>query len=181
MLEEQVEIIVRSWTEERFDFSGQYYTLKGQRARPQPLQKPHLPLVIGGNAKPRSAALAARFAQEYNVAFSSLELCKERLDTVRQACVAIGRDPETMAGSLFSVVVLGDSESEIAERHRRAAELTGNPPAVQETWLSGTVEQVAGRLQDFKRAGISRFYFKQADRQDFEAIKLLGRLAQAVS
>ena len=51
---EQVEIVVRSWTEERFDHDGPGYQLRGQQALPRPVQKPHPPLVLGGD---RQAAL----------------------------------------------------------------------------------------------------------------------------
>ena len=57
---EQVEVVVRSWTEERFDHAGPAYRLRGQRALPRPLQEPHPPLLLGGSGKPRFAALAAR-------------------------------------------------------------------------------------------------------------------------
>ncbi len=63
---EQVEVVVRSWTEERFDHDGAAYGLRGQQALPRPLQRPHPPLVLGGTVKPRFAALAARYATEVN-------------------------------------------------------------------------------------------------------------------
>jgi alkanesulfonate monooxygenase SsuD/methylene tetrahydromethanopterin reductase-like flavin-dependent oxidoreductase (luciferase family) len=60
LLAEQVEIVVRSWTEERFDHDGRAYRLRDQHALPRPLQQPHPPLILGGSVKPRFAALAAR-------------------------------------------------------------------------------------------------------------------------
>src|SRR5829696_2768129 len=49
-----------------FSFSGEHYALEGLDALPKPLQSP-LPLIMGGAAKRRGAALAARYAAEYNV------------------------------------------------------------------------------------------------------------------
>lgn len=181
ILEEQTEIIVRSWTEDSFDFAGRHYTLKGQRARPQPVQTPHAPLVLGGTAKARSAALAARFAQEYNVAFGTLDVCRQRLETVRSACAAIGRDPATLHGSLFTVAALGASAAEAAARRQRAQALTGSPPPMVASWIEGTIDQAADKLRAYERAGVTRLYFKHADRSDFEAIRLLGELARAVA
>ena len=63
---EQVEVVVRSWTDERFEHDGPAYTLRGQLALPRPVQQPHPPLVLGGTVKPRFAALAARYASEVN-------------------------------------------------------------------------------------------------------------------
>ena len=69
LLTEYVEILVRSWGAETFDFDGKHFVLQGQRALPGPVQAPHPPVIMGGGGRPRSLALAARFAQEYNTAF----------------------------------------------------------------------------------------------------------------
>ena len=63
---EQVEVAVRSWTEDRFDHDGPAYRLRDQQALPRPVQRPHPPLVLGGTVKRRFAALAARYATEVN-------------------------------------------------------------------------------------------------------------------
>src|SRR5918994_5914193 len=55
MLEEQVEIVSRSWSEEPFDFEGTHYRAKGLEALPKPLTKPNL--IIGGGATPRRLPL----------------------------------------------------------------------------------------------------------------------------
>ena len=50
---EQLEIIVRQWSGEPFDFAGTYYRLEGCEALPRPLQRPRPPIVIGGSAARR--------------------------------------------------------------------------------------------------------------------------------
>ena len=75
---EQVEIVVRSWTEERFDHLGPAYELRGQQALPGPVQKPHPPLVLGGTVKPRFAELAARYATEVNTLGAPNDALRER-------------------------------------------------------------------------------------------------------
>lgn len=67
LLEEQVEIVVRSWTEEEVSFSGRHYRLDALRAEPKPVQRPRPRLIIGGAARPRTARLAARWADEYKI------------------------------------------------------------------------------------------------------------------
>ena len=42
-------------------------------ARPQPVQQPHPPLIMGGAAGPRAARLAARYADEYNTVMPTLD------------------------------------------------------------------------------------------------------------
>ena len=69
---EQIEIIRRSFGEERFDFDGAHYRLEGADPRPKPLGP--LNLIVGGNAKPLTVAAAVRFADEYRRSASSARI-----------------------------------------------------------------------------------------------------------
>jgi F420-dependent oxidoreductase-like protein len=185
---EQVELVVRSWTEDGFDFDGKHYRLRGARAEPKPVQQPHPPLVLGGSAKPRSAALAARFADEYNSPFASVEQSRARRQALDDACRAAGRDPETLPFSLMTLTTVGADDAELRDRVARVLELRGDdrgPEAVlaeeHDAWLLGTVEQVVERLETYRSAGVSRVMLQHLDHGDLDAVELIGRrLAPAV-
>ena len=84
MLEEQLEIIRRSWEPGPFDFDGRHYRLHGCDARPKPVQTPHPNVIVGGSGGRRSIALAARWAHEYNTVFPSPDVCRERREGSRR-------------------------------------------------------------------------------------------------
>jgi F420-dependent oxidoreductase-like protein len=90
---EQVEIVHRSWESEPFDFAGRFYRLEHADAQPKPVQKPHPNLILGGGAGPRAAKLAARWADEYNTVFATVEECRERSQRIADACREAGREP----------------------------------------------------------------------------------------
>ena len=52
MLAEQLEIVHGQWTESPFSFAGEHYRLEGLVAEPRPVQRPHPPLLMGGQAGP---------------------------------------------------------------------------------------------------------------------------------
>ena len=70
LLAEQLEIVHGQWADGPFSFAGEHYRLEDLDARPKPVQRPHPPLVMGGQPARRAAALAARWADEYNTAFA---------------------------------------------------------------------------------------------------------------
>ena len=98
---EQVEVVVRSWSGERFDHDGLAYTLRDQLALPRPVQQPHPPLVLGGSVKRRFAALAAQYATEVNTLGAPDEELRARKDTLDRACTEAGRDPATLGYSVM--------------------------------------------------------------------------------
>lgn len=66
MLDEQLAILVGSWGDEPFSFTGEHYRVHELDAQPKPVQRPHPPIILGGNAATRGAWLAATYADEYN-------------------------------------------------------------------------------------------------------------------
>jgi len=50
-MDEYIDAMKLAWTGEDFAFEGTGYTAVGNRVRPTPAQKPHPPLLIGGNSK----------------------------------------------------------------------------------------------------------------------------------
>src|SRR5262249_45420520 len=104
-LEEQLDVILGSWAGGPFTFEGRHYTVRALEAQPKPVQRPRPPIVFGGSAGPRSAALAARYGDEYNTAFATLDQVRERRAAVARACEAAGRDP--LPFSLMTGVLVG--------------------------------------------------------------------------
>jgi F420-dependent oxidoreductase-like protein len=102
MLAEQIEIVHRQWTEERFSFHGRFYELADCEAMPKPVQRPHPPLLIGGKGRRRTLEVAARWADEYNAFHVEPDFfpgLRERLD---EALAAAGREPGSVRLSLMT-------------------------------------------------------------------------------
>jgi alkanesulfonate monooxygenase SsuD/methylene tetrahydromethanopterin reductase-like flavin-dependent oxidoreductase (luciferase family) len=177
ILEEQLEIVHRQWTEDEFSFQGRHYRLEGCRAEPKPLQRPHPPIVMGGAAGPRVAGLAARWADEYNTPFASVGQCRERRAAIAEACEREGRTP--IPFSLMAACCVGRDESEVLERARRRLERSGrddDPAALleQDNVLVGTVDQVVARLQEYGGAGVERVFLQHLDHTDLDMVRVIG-------
>lgn len=109
-LAETVTILRRMWTEDVFDFHGRYYTLKGNRNEPKPVQRPGPPLLIGGWGT-RTLRLVAEHADIWNIPgppHHTLEYITERSRVLDGHCEDIGRDPATITRSVQYIVSYDD-------------------------------------------------------------------------
>ena len=182
MLEEQIEIVHRQWTEDDFSFHGRHYRIDNLHALPKPVQRPHPPVIVGGAARARSAALAARWADEYNTVGASPQECRVRRERVARAFEDADRDPATLRFSLMTTVVVGSDKAEVVERGRRLMGRRGTDGDVdawlrefEARWVVGTPDQVVARLEELEDAGVERVMLQHLLHEDLETIALLGR------
>ena len=178
-LEEQVEIVIRSWTEDEFSFSGEHYRLEDCVALPKPAQRPHPPLILGGAARPRGARLAARRAQEYNTALIDEQECRLRRAALDEACRDQGREPSSLVLSLTTRCTVGADRAEARERLERVRVLAAGSESArmsrEEPWLTGTVDEVLERIGQFEAAGVERIFLHHLDHRDLDMVQLIGR------
>jgi F420-dependent oxidoreductase-like protein len=185
-LAEQREIVTRSWTEDAVEFQGRHYQVQDLRALPKPVQRPRPTLLVGGGAGPKSLALAARFADEYNTVGVSLEELPERHGRLLDAWREAGRDPEEARLSLMTTCVVGRDRAEVSERVGRVLAAIGSHDSVAEVvearpnWLLGTVDEVAERLRGLEAAGVDRVMLQHLDHADTEMVAVLGELAASM-
>ncbi len=178
---EQVEVVVRSWTEERFDHDGPAYRLRGQQALPRPVQRPHPPLVLGGTVKRRFAALAARYATEVNTLGAPNEELRERKAALDRACAEIGRDPATLGYSVMTSCFLGETSADVLDRVGRFQSIRGDDTDAEavvrdrrDRWLVGTVDEVAERIEELRALGVTRVFLQHLNHDDDAMVALVG-------
>ena len=175
-LEEGLEIVTRSFGRGPFSFAGEHYSVAELDALPKPFQDP-LPLLMGGAARKRGAALAARFAGEYNVVHAAPDEAAAVGARLDAACEQAGRDPSTLRHSLMHQFVIGRDETELRDRAERLAEVTGSAADVGElrrTALAGTPDEVVARLREYEAAGIERVMLQHLLHRDVEALELIA-------
>jgi F420-dependent oxidoreductase-like protein len=171
-LEEQLAIITGMWRTpvgETFTFTGEHYRLVDCPALPKPVQLPHPPVIIGGTGPRRTPALAARFADEFNLPpFEGVDAAARAFARVREACETIGRDPASLELSVTLTTVCGADRAEVERR--------GATSRVQFEMadLSGLPDDVAEQLEEFRSVGATRAYLRLLDLRDLAHIEVLG-------
>jgi F420-dependent oxidoreductase-like protein len=174
MLEEQLAVITGLWGTpegEAFCFDGAHYRVSDSPALPKPTQRPRPPVLLGGSGARRTPRLAARFADEFNVPFQSIQDSAAGFARIREACEAAGRYPASMTYSVAQTVCCGKDE---AEFRRRAAAIGLEPAQAREHGLGGTPGEVAAKIAEFAEIGAERVYLQVLDLSDLDHLALIA-------
>jgi F420-dependent oxidoreductase-like protein len=109
-LEETLQIALQMWSGKVASYSGKHYRLAETLNSPQPIAKPHPPILIGGAGEKRTLPLVAKYGDACNLyAFESLQTVRAKLDVLRQNCDAIGRPYEEIERTAIGRLDLGHS------------------------------------------------------------------------
>jgi F420-dependent oxidoreductase-like protein len=171
--EEQLAVITGLWNTplgQTFDFHGRHYQLADSPALPKPVQD-SIPVIVGGAGKKRTPRLAARYANEFNVPFSSTADNARLFAVVREACEEAGRDPSSLVYSSALVLCVGKDEAEIA---RRAAAIGREVDELRKHGVAGTPAEAVDILGRYIEAGAERFYLQVLDLSDLDHLDLVA-------
>ena len=98
-LEEALQICLQMWADDEGPYAGQHYQLARTLSSPQPLSRPHPPILIGGGGEKKTLRLVAQYAQACNL-FPSPDL-ERKLDVLRGHCEDVGRDYDEIAKTVM--------------------------------------------------------------------------------
>lgn len=177
-LEEQLQILTDLWRTtpgEHYSHSGGFYDLESAPAVPT-AQKPHVPLIVGGQGRVRTPKLAATYASEFNALRQAPDDLVHVLERVRRACEAIGREPESLVYSTAIVVCCGQNRQDIDRRVEQSGQ---SPEKLRVSGAVGTPEEVLEQVGRYVDAGAGRVYLRLFDLADLDHVALLGEQVRA--
>lgn len=177
LLEEQLAVITGLWETKpgaTFDFDGAHYQLTDSPALPKPVQDP-VPVIIGGHGTVRTPRLAARYATEFNMPFSSITDSIAQFDRVRAAVRAAGRTDE-MVYSNALVACVGRTDTEVA---RRAAAIGREVDELKVNGLAGSPAEVVDKIARYREIGSTRIYLQMLDLADLDHLELISAEVQS--
>jgi F420-dependent oxidoreductase-like protein len=157
MLREALQVIKTMWTQERAQFEGSYYNLRGAINEPKPVQKPHPPIWIGGAGEKVTLKLVAQYGDACNFN-ADVETVRHKLNVLREHCETVGRDYDSVLKTVEFYTILGDRK-EIDRVVADTARRTGQDESFIRSWypLSGDAERVAQIIGEYAELGIEYF------------------------
>ncbi|WP_371663152.1 LLM class F420-dependent oxidoreductase [Streptomyces sp. NBC_00280] len=177
-LEEQLAIVTGLWgTEvgETFSHHGTHYDLTDSPALPKPAQA-KIPVLVGGHGAARTPRLTARYADEFNMPFSSVEDTERQFGRVRAAAEQAGRKADELTYSNALVVCVGKDDRELA---RRAAAIGREVDELKANGLAGSPDEVVEKIGRYAEIGSQRIYLQILDLDDLDHLELISSQVQS--
>jgi probable F420-dependent oxidoreductase len=167
--DEYIRIFKTLWTESPASFHGTFYQFDALRCLPQPVQKPHPPIWIGGHS-PAALRRAARYGDGWHpvganpaVPLRPPEL-RAALDALRRLTVQAGRDPDRLTIS-YKAPVYDPAATDMGGERRP---------------FSGTPAQILDDVETYARLGVSELIFDFRSERLEETMERMERFAALV-
>ncbi len=148
-LREAVQVIRSMWTQEEAVFEGTYYQVRGAINQPKGVQKPHIPLLIGGSGEQVTLKLVAQYGDACNIS-GDLPTIKRKLAILKEHCAAVGRDYESIHRTITSVCALGETDE---QAQAKIPVVLRDRPVTAGAFI-GTPDAIRQRLADLEEAGV---------------------------
>jgi alkanesulfonate monooxygenase SsuD/methylene tetrahydromethanopterin reductase-like flavin-dependent oxidoreductase (luciferase family) len=146
-LEEAVELIRMLFTAEgAISYNGQYYQLENAYFSPPCTQKPHVPIMVGGNGEKRTLRTLVRFGDIANIDLNqpgTPEMFKHKLEVIERYCEEFGRNTKDIKKTMVIPIRIEKDEKEAVKLRERRGDWA----------LLGTVPFIIERIQKYIDAG----------------------------
>jgi len=173
-LREAVQVILKMWTEDEAVFEGQYYQVRGAINQPKGVQKPHIPLLIGGGGEQVTLKMVAQFADACNVGHLDNEGLEHKFAVLKKHCEEIGRDYNSLRRTvLFNCAIAGTDQAALA----KSDPFRRNIPSgrIREQALVGTPDTIRRRLAEIDQTGAQEIILYMPDTTQLEPLRLFAR------
>ena len=172
-LREAVQVILAMWTQEEAVFEGTYYQVRGAINQPKGVQKPHIPLLIGGGGEQVTLKIVAQYGDACNIS-GDIETIKHKFGVVKKHCEALGRDYEQIHRTVGAICSIAATDE---QAHAQIPEIVRVQLAHQPiSALIGSPATIRARLAELEEAGVQEVILSFiANRTDPELLRLFAQ------
>jgi len=110
-LREAVQVLLALWTQDEPTFEGKYYQVRGAINEPKGVQKPHIPLLIGGAGEQVTLKIVAQYADACNV-FGAPAAMEHKFAVLKTHCEAVGRSYESIRRTATVLCAIGETDEQ---------------------------------------------------------------------
>ncbi len=173
-LRDAVQIILKMWSDDEAVYEGKYHQVHGAINQPKGVQKPHIPLLIGGGGEQVTLKLVAQYADACNIGHLDNEGLERKFSIIKKHCDDVGRDYNTIWRTvLFNCSIAETNEEAVA----KSKPFLRNIPSgrIREQALVGTPGIIRQRLAEIEQAGAQEIIIYMPDAAQLESVRMFAR------
>ena len=176
-MRDAIQVILKMWTDEEAHFEGKYYQVRGAINQPKGVQKPHIPMLIGGGGEKVTLKLVAQYGDACNIGNLEPEATARKFDIIRQHCQEVGRDYNAIRRTVLLNCSVADTDEKALEKAKQAgyARNTGGEQYLSTRALVGTPDTLRKRLAEYERAGVQEVILFVQDSKELEPLRVLAK------
>ncbi|HKT56802.1 MAG TPA: LLM class F420-dependent oxidoreductase [Microbacterium sp.] len=152
-LEEALQIVLQMWGADTARYDGAHYRLAETLNSPQPVTRPHPPIMIGGKGERKTLRIAAQYAQIVNLTAFEPEAVAHLLDVLRRHCDTVGTDYDAIEKQIITTRLDPFADEYLAQAEQWAKlgidlVVMGVRPNDQVGWTERLAADVVPRLAE---------------------------------
>ena len=148
--DEFVQVLKKVWTDDVVEFKGQYYNIPASKIGPKPVQKPHIPIYLGGYV-PNTFARIAKHADGWLASLGGpLDFLDNSVKSLKNQASKENRSPNEIKILTLTFPQISQVKSNSEEKYGQQS---------QRLPLTGTIEEIGRDIQRIKEMGVEHIMF----------------------
>ncbi len=146
--DEFIQALKKIWTEDIVEFKGNYYNIPASKIGPKPIQKPHIPIFMGGFS-PNTFKRIINYSTNgwLGLIVGPLEYLDNTIKSMHEMASKANKDPNEFKTILLTYPNIVESKNE---------QLTNES---QRFPLTGTIDQIGNDIKRIKKIGVNHIVF----------------------
>jgi probable F420-dependent oxidoreductase len=155
--DEYVQILKKIWTDDIIEFRGQFYNIPPSRTGPKTIQKPHVPIYLGGYSQKTFARIASYANGWICTIQDSMDQAKSNICKLEEECRKVNRDFDeiNIAAILYPRIMDSVDKREGVNQRKTRKLMNGNIDQVGEDLLEINDIGVDQAILNYNRSPIS--------------------------
>jgi F420-dependent oxidoreductase-like protein len=173
-LRDAVQIILKMWSDDEAVFEGKYHQVHGAINQPKGVQKPHIPLLIGGGGEQVTLKLVAQYANACNIGHLDNEGLERKFAMLKKHCDDVGRDYDSIWRTVIFNCAIAETDEEAFAKSKA---FHRNIPSgrFREQALVGIPDTIRQRLAEIEQAGAQEIIIYMPDAAQLESVRMFAR------
>ena len=159
-LDESCQIIKGMFTQEKTSLDGKHYKVVDAVCNPKPIQKPHIPIMIGGRGEKRLLQIVAKHADMWNTMFANPAEMKRLIGVIERHGDRVGRNTDEIEKTLMLPLCFKASK----EREQMVAGVVASsagitPEQARDRIMIGGKDECLDKIEEYRKVGVTHFIF----------------------